>query len=68
MSDNIKNIRLCGISTLDILGLILITLKLTGHISVSWWIVCLPFMVEGAIIVGIILIMLICAIIEEMKR
>jgi hypothetical protein len=68
MSNNIKNVRFCGISTLDILGLILITLKLTGHISVSWWIVCLPFIVEGAIIIGIILFMLICAIIEEMNR
>lgn len=32
-----------SISTFTLLGLIFVTLKLTGHITWSWWLVTLPF-------------------------
>lgn len=33
----------CGMSLLTVLGVLFIALKLTGHISWSWWWVLAPF-------------------------
>lgn len=41
MSDNNNSGR--GVSALFLLGLVFLVLKLTGYISWSWWLVCLPF-------------------------
>lgn len=41
MSDN--NNSSGGIGVLGLLGIVFITLKLTGYISWSWWWVTLPF-------------------------
>ncbi len=40
-----------GISTVGVLGLIFVTLKLTGVIKWSWWWVTLPFWGGFALIV-----------------
>jgi len=42
-----------GLSLLSILGLIFITLKLTGYINWSWWLVTLPFWGGIALIIVI---------------
>lgn len=42
-----------GVGTLGILGLIFITLKLTGNIDWSWWLVLLPFY-GGVVFIAII--------------
>lgn len=44
------------IPILGILGLIFITLKLTGHIAWSWWWVLAPFWIPIALVVVITLI------------
>ncbi|MCP4668934.1 MAG: hypothetical protein GY849_21565 [Deltaproteobacteria bacterium] len=71
MSDK-KNISVNGISSISILGLIFITLKLTGHITWSWWLVTLPFtFVPIAIIFCVIMFFIaaiIVAIIDEILK
>ena len=47
----------CGTSTLTILGIVFVILKLCNVISRNWWLVCLPFIIEG----GLTLIVLIVA-------
>lgn len=47
---------------LGILGLIFITLKLTGHIAWSWWWVLAPFWIPFVLIVAIFVITLLIAI------
>lgn len=42
-----------GLSLLSILGLIFVTLKLTGYINWSWWLVTLPFWGGIALIIVI---------------
>ncbi len=56
---NNKPVVHCGTSTLTILGIVFVVLKLCKVISWSWWLVCLPFIIEG----GLILIVLLTAII-----
>lgn len=46
---------------LGILGLIFITLKLTGHITWSWWWVLAPFWAPFAVIIAIAIIVFIVA-------
>lgn len=38
---------------LGILGLIFITLKLTGHITWSWWWVLAPFWIPFAVVIAV---------------
>ena len=40
---NVRSTTLPSFPLLPILGLILVTLKLTGFIAWSWWLVLLPF-------------------------
>ena len=54
-----------SISTFTLLGLIFVTLKLTGHITWSWWLVTLPFWGGLALVFGIALIITIIAIIGK---
>ena len=57
-----------GISTLSLLGIVFVVLKLTGYIDWSWWYVTLPFwggLVLVLLILGIAgLIMLIGKMLE----
>lgn len=46
---------------LGILGLIFITLKLTGHITWSWWWVLAPFWAPFAVVVVIAVIVFVVA-------
>lgn len=46
-----------SISTLTLLGLIFVTLKLTGHITWSWWLVTLPFWGGLALVFSIVLLL-----------
>ena len=46
-----------------ILFLVFLVLKLTGVIAWSWWIVCLPLIVYGAVLLLCIAIVIIVAII-----
>lgn len=46
---------------LGVLGLIFITLKLTGHIAWSWWWVLAPFWLPIAIVLGVLIVVLIVA-------
>jgi len=50
---------------LGILGLIFITLKLTGHITWSWWWVLSPFWLPLSIVFGIIGLAFIIAFLWE---
>lgn len=53
---------------LGILGLIFVTLKLTGHIAWSWWYVTLPFWGPLAVVAGIVLAVLIVASIATFAK
>ena len=48
-----------GWSFFSVLGLIFVTLKLTGHIEWSWWYVTSPFWGPIAVVGGIVLVTLI---------
>lgn len=52
-----------SISTFTLLGLIFVTLKLTGHITWSWWLVTIPFWGGLALSLGIFLMVLFIAFI-----
>ena len=54
-----KSVVHYGTSTLTILGIVFIVLKLCNVISWNWGLVCLPFIIEG----GLVLITLIITII-----
>lgn len=54
-----------NISFLSLLALILITLKLCGIISISWFIVVLPIIIIPIIILIIFIITLIASLIIE---
>lgn len=47
-----ENAKSGGISVIGLLGVVFVTLKLTGYINWSWWWVTLPFW--GWIAVGVI--------------
>ena len=48
-----------GPSTLGLLGIVFIVLKLTGYIDWSWWWVTAPFWVPIALILGILAVLVI---------
>jgi hypothetical protein len=54
-----------GISTIGLLGVLFIALKLTGHINWSWWWVLAPFWIPFAIVLVIILIALIAQAVQK---
>ncbi len=47
-----------GIGVIGLLGVVFVTLKLTGHIDWSWWWVTVPFWGGLALVAGIALITL----------
>lgn len=56
MSENVK-VNNSGIGFFGLLTLIFITLKLTGYIDWSWWLVLMPLFIPVILIFGILLIM-----------
>ena len=52
-----------GIGVFGLLGVVFVTLKLTGYITWSWWWVTVPFWGLFALILAIALIYFICAFI-----
>lgn len=57
MSNNEKTTYSGGVGVLGLLGVAFVVLKLTGHITWSWWLVTLPFW-GGFAIVGTILLII----------
>lgn len=57
-----------GISTLGLLGVVFVALKLGGVIDWSWWWVTLPFWAGFAFVVAFVLIGLLFAILVEATR
>lgn len=51
----------------SLLGLIFITLKLTGHIAWSWWWVLAPFWIPFALVGGFLLGIIVLALFGKMK-
>ena len=56
MSENVK-VNNTGIGFFGLLTLIFITLKLTGYIDWSWWLVLMPLFIPVIIIFAILAIM-----------
>lgn len=57
-----------GIGTLGLLGVVFVTLKLTGYINWSWWYVTLPFWGGAALILSILAIYLLGVTINEIVK
>ena len=55
-----------GISILSLLGVVFITLKLTGYIDWSWWYVTMPFWGGLALSITIIIMYLAILSIKEL--
>ena len=55
-----------GIGVFTLLGLIFVTLKLTGHITWSWWLVTLPFW--GGLALGLSIVLLLAFIIALFSK
>ena len=72
MSDDNKQIVQSSLPVLPLLGAVLVTLKLTGHITASWTIVLAPFWVPVAIFTAILLLIglafVIFAAIDKIRR
>lgn len=60
---NVKVVNTGGTSALGLLGVVLIALKLTGYISISWWWVLAPFWIPFAFAIALVLLIIITAII-----
>jgi len=52
-----------GIGVFGLLGIVFVTLKLTGYINWSWWLVTLPFWGGLALVLLLMLIFFILALI-----
>ena len=63
--ENNKKVQVggCSCSLCIILFVVFIVLKLTGVISWSWWLVCLPLIIYAGFIVLVLIISAIVAII-----
>jgi hypothetical protein len=55
-----------SINFLGLLGLLFIGLKLTGHITWSWWLVLLPLYGGLALVLSIVLIVFMVAMLAEL--
>lgn len=60
-----KNNTSGGVSALSLLGLIFVTLKLTGFIDWSWWYVTMPFWLPLGVVFSMVLLV---AFIAVMRR
>lgn len=57
-----------NVGVLGLLGVVFVTLKLTGFINWSWWYVTLPFWGGAAFVLGVIAIVFIFAIVAVMCK
>lgn len=57
-----------GAGVLGLLGVVFVTLKLTGFIDWSWWWVTLPFWGGFALILAILAVVFVVALILENRR
>lgn len=64
MSDT-KTVVVGGFPVLSILGLIFVTLKLTGVIAWSWWWVLSPWLIPLGLVIGILGIALVAALFSK---
>lgn len=57
-----KNIHVSmGSGLLSVLGIVFIVLRLCNVIDWNWWLVCLPFIIEGSLfLITIIITLIIC--------
>lgn len=55
-----------GIGFFGLLGIVFITLKLTGYIDWSWWYVTMPLWMPAVIVFGILSIVLVVCIIAAL--
>jgi hypothetical protein len=53
MKENTPAVKAVGIGFSGLLTLLFITLKLTGFINWSWWLVLLPILIPWAIVLGV---------------
>ncbi len=65
---NSSNSSSSGIGVLGWLGVVFVTLKLTGYIDWSWWYVTLPFWGGFAILLAVLIVWLIGWVILEIFR
>lgn len=49
-----------GIGFLPLLAIVFITLKITGYIAWSWWLVLLPLLVQAGLVVVALIILGVC--------
>lgn len=57
-----------GMGCLTVLGLIFVTLKLTGNIDWSWWWVLAPWWAPISLVLAGLIIYLVIALIIEMRK
>lgn len=57
-----------GIEVLSLLGVLFVTLKLTGYIDWSWWWVTIPFWGVFTLSLGIIVIIFVISICEDRRN
>ncbi len=65
MSSNTNNSSSSGVGVLGLLGVVFVTLKLTGYISWSWWWVTAPFWGGLALVLAIMAIIFIVWFVTE---
>lgn len=53
-----------GIGFVGLLTIVFITLKLTGYIDWSWWLVLSPVLAGVAVVIGLIVIVVVAAVID----
>lgn len=57
-----------GIGCFTVLGLIFVTLKLTGNIDWSWWLVTLPFWLAPVALLTVALAMFVASLLSNRVR
>ena len=53
-----------GVGFLGLLTLVLVVLKATGYISISWWLVFLPVIIGMGFVILLLLLMLVLAVLS----
>ena len=53
-----------GIGFIGLLTIVLVVLKVTGYISISWWLVFLPVILSSMLVIAVLALFLILAIIS----
>jgi hypothetical protein len=54
-----------GIGVVGLLGVVFVTLKLTGVINWSWWYVTMPFWIGGVVVLLLILVAIVSFLVKE---